>query len=392
MSIRTIALTLQPTDAEADALARLQRRFNAACNDISRVAWDAQEFNKVRLQRLCYGRIRADYGLMAQHTVRAIAVVAASYKAEKDDVHTFRVDAAVCLDTPRLYRVEHNRASITTLDGRLKVRLGIGGHQRRMLADAVKLAEADLIRDRKGRWRLMISAHFADPPIRAVDGVIGVDLGRTDIAVTSEGAAFSGARVTAKRDHYTRVRRSLQRTASKGTRSTRRRARAIEKRIAGREHRFQKDVNHTISTRIVRQAAASGRAIACEDLTGIRERTNTQPRSKTERRRSNSWAFYQLRCFLAYKCQAAGVPFVLVNPAYTSQMCHACLHIGERSGKRFACINSACAWRGDADVNGARNIALLGAHVICPGGPLLCCSYQPGGRATTSPRAVALGL
>ena len=386
MSTRTIALTLRPTAAETVALVRLQRQFNAACNYISGVAWDAQEFNKVRLQRLTYETVRATYGLIAQHTIRAIAVVAASYKADKDARHAFRDDAAVVLDTPRLYRIKHNRANITTLDGRLNVEMGIGGHQRQMLKDAVTCAEADLIRDRKGRWRLMVSAHFQDPPTIATDGVIGVDLGRTDIAVTSEGATFSGAMVTARRDHYARVRRSIQRKASKGTRSTRRRARVIEKRISGRERRFQKDVNHVSSRRIVTRAISSGRAIACEDLTGIRERTNKQPRNKTERRRSNSWAFYQLRAFIAYKCRAGGVPFALVNPAYTSQMCHCCLHIGERSGKRFACVNRACAWQGDADLNGTQNIALLGASVMSPGGPPLCCLYQLGGRATTSPR------
>ena len=385
VSIRTIALTLRPTAAETVALARLQRQFNAACTYISGVAWDAQEFNKVRLQRLTYATVRATYGLMAQHTIRAIAVVAASYKTDQEARHAFRADAAVVLDTPRLYRIKHNRASITALDGRLKVQLGIGGHQRQMLKDAVKLAEADLIRDRKGRWRLMVSAHFQDPPPIATDGVIGVDLGRTDIAVTSDGATFSGKAVTARRDHYARVRRSMQRKASQGTRSTRRRARAVEQRIAGQERRFQRDMNHVISKHIVNSAGTEGRAIACEDLTGIRERTNTRPRTKTERRQSNRWAFYQLRCFLAYKCQAAGVPFVVVNPAYTSQMCHLCLHIGERSGKRFACVNPACAWRGDADLNGARNIALVGASVMRPGGPPLCCVYQPSGRATTSP-------
>lgn len=220
----------------------------------------------------------------------------------------------------------------------------------------------------------------------ACDYISGVDLGRTSIAVTSDGDTFSGAHVTAVRDRYTRVRRRLQKAATKGTRSTRRRARAIEQRIAGRERRFQRDTNHGISRRIVGQAVASDRAIGCEDLTGIRERTNTQPRSKTERRRSNSWAFYQPRRFLAYKCQAAGVPFVLVNPAFTSQMCHRCLHVGGRSGKRFACLNPACAWRGDADYNGASNIAHLGRSVMTPGGPPLCCSYQPDGRATASPR------
>jgi len=262
----------------------LQERFNAACTYISGVAWEAQEFNKVRLQRLVYNDVRTRFGLMAQHTIRAIAVVAASYKADRESVHSFREDAAVCLDTPRLYRVKHNRANITTLDGRIKVGLGIGGHQRQMLKDAVKLAEADLIRDRKGRWRLMVSAHYTDQPTMDTEGVLGVDLGRRDIAVTSDGATFSGAQVTAIRDRYTATRRSLQRKASKGTRSTRRRARAIEKRIAGREKRFQRDTNHVVSKRIVETARTTGRAIAMENLTGIRERTNTQPRNHGARR------------------------------------------------------------------------------------------------------------
>ncbi len=384
MSTRTIALTLRPTADETTVLLRLQVAFNAACNYISGVAWDAQEFNKVRLQRLCYGDVRRDYGLMAQHTIRAIAVVADAYTLDHDTRRTFRADASVVLDTPRLYRVKHNRACITTLDGRIKVELGIGGHQRRQLAGAVKLAEADLIRDRKGRWRLMVSAHYIDPPTHDTEGVLGVDLGRTDIAVTSDGATFSGKQVTATRDHYARVRRSIQKKAAQGTRSTRRRAGAVGKRIAGRERRFQRNTNHIISTRIVASAVEHEQAIACEDLTGIRERTNRQPRNRTERRRSNRWAFYQLRAFLAYKCVGAGVPFVLVNPAYTSQMCHRCFVLGERCGKRFACCNPACAWRGDADLNGARNIARLGLVLMQPGGPPLCCLYQPGGRATTS--------
>ncbi len=45
-----------------------------------------------------------------------------------------------------------------------------------MLKDAAKLAEADLICDRKGRWRLFVSAHFTDTPASEPTGVIGVDL------------------------------------------------------------------------------------------------------------------------------------------------------------------------------------------------------------------------
>ncbi len=59
------------------------------------------------------------------------------------------------------------------------------------------------------------------------------------------------------------------------------------------------------------------------------------------------------------------------------------LHIGERSGKRFRCPD--CGWSGDADLNGARNIALLGCSLNAPHGPWLCCSYQPGRRALEIP-------
>lgn len=228
MSIRTIALTLKPTPAEATALTRLQAAFNDACNDVSGVAWDAQEFNSVRLHRLTYYEVRARYGLLAQHAVRVIGVVADSYKTDKATGHTFKPTAAVVLDTPRLYRIAGNRAGIATLDGRIKVELNIGGIQRQQLGQAAKLAEADLIRDRKGRWRLMVSAHYADPPTMDTEGVLGVDLGRTDIAHTSDDVSFSGQQVTAVRDRYARTRRMIQRNVSKGTRSSRRRGRRTQ--------------------------------------------------------------------------------------------------------------------------------------------------------------------
>ncbi len=136
------------------------------------------------------------------------------------------------------------------------------------------------------------------------------------------------------------------------------------RRLAGYERRYQIWQNHSISAAIVRRAVETNSAVAIEDLTGIRDRTNKQPRNKTERRRSNSWAFYQLRQFLAYKCLRDGVNLITVNPAYTSQTCHSCLHIGDRSGKQFKCEN--CGFYGDADWNGSLMIAILGDSVSNP--------------------------
>jgi putative transposase len=252
-----------------------------------------------------------------------------------------------------------------------------------------KPTSAQLCKHRDGSYYIHIQVKDTPPePIKS-NQVIGVDLGRTDIAVTSEGKKWSGKQITAVRDRYSRTRASLQSKASakadatrtKGTRSTRRRCREILQRLSGNERRFQTHENHVISKTIIKQALASNAIVAIEDLTGIRDRTNQMPRSKTERRRSNSWAFYQLRQFLEYKGLGAGVQVIAINPRYTSQTCHQCLHIhpvrGEsyRKGKSFKCGH--CEWHGDADLNGASMIKLLGSSVNRPeGSEILSCSLS----------------
>ncbi|MBV9390018.1 MAG: transposase [Chroococcidiopsidaceae cyanobacterium CP_BM_ER_R8_30] len=162
-------------------------------------------------------------------------------------------------------------------------------------------------------------------------------------------------------------------------------------RLSGRERRFQSWLNHNISKSIITEAKELNSVLAIEDLTGIRERTNKQPRAKTERRRSNSWSFHQLRIFLEYKGIKEGVKVVVVPPAYTSQTCHCCLHLGVRTNKKFKCINQFCGWIGDADTNGSRVIALLGAtYVNSPDkGPWLSCPLDEivGGLLKASARA-----
>ncbi|MEN9261898.1 MAG: transposase, partial [Thermostichus sp. HHBFW_bins_43] len=108
-----------------------------------------------------------------------------------------------------------------------------------------------------------------------------MDLGRTDIAHTSEGRHRNGQAITQVRDHLANLRAKLQHKASKGTRSTRRRVGGLLQRLSGRERRFQSGVNDTVSRRIVETAKSPSAGIALEDLTGLRERTNQQPRNQT---------------------------------------------------------------------------------------------------------------
>jgi len=122
-----------------------------------------------------------------------------------------------------------------------------------------------------------------------------------------------------------------------------------------KEARFAADVNHQISKRMVAEAQRTGRGIAVEQLGGIRARVRLR---QPQRAAVHSWAFAQLGGFLAYKAKQAGVAFVEVNPAYTSQMCSACGWVhkhNRRSQSGFEC--GRCGFVGHADHNAAINIA-----------------------------------
>jgi IS605 OrfB family transposase len=154
------------------------------------------------------------------------------------------------------------------------------------------------------------------------------------------------------------------------------------RRLQGREQRFQAWVNHNISKQLVKEAKQLNAALAFEDLTKIRESLNQQPRSQTERRRTNNWAFYQLRIFVQYKAIIAGVLVVFVPPAYTSKTCSRCGHVhpetdskkSYRNGKNFKCGH--CGFSHDADLNAACNIAALGASVSSPASPGFSCRLE----------------
>ncbi len=268
--------------------------------------------------------------------------------------------------------------SLTLVGGREHIPIVPGNYQKGKLKGR-KPTSAQLCKHRDGNYYIHIQLKDNAPNPISSDNVIGVDFGRTDLAVTSDGKKWSGKEIRDARDRYSRVRASLQKRASKGTRSSRRRCRQLLKRLSGKERRFQSHVNHLISKTIIRNGKKSNSLVAIEDLTGIRDRTNQQPRNKTERRRSNSWAFFQLRQYLIYKGLINGVEVIPVPPAYSSKTCNACMHIGLRSGKRFRCTNSNCGWHGDADENASYVLSIIGGVVsLLRGSDELSCAISSG--------------
>jgi IS605 OrfB family transposase len=207
--------------------------------------------------------------------------------------------------------------------------------------------ESDLV-THQGKWYLLATVDVPSADFTEPDGFVGVDMGIVNIATTSAGQNWSGARINRLRHKNRKLRAKLQAKSSKS-------ARRLLKKISGREARFSTDTNHVISKRIVTEAERTGKGIAVEDLAGIRSRVRLR---KPQRVMLHSWAFAQLGAFLAYKAEAAGIAFVQVDPAYTSQQCNDCGHIDKKNRidqATFAC--QSCGVSLNADLNASRNIA-----------------------------------
>lgn len=395
--VLTIVCKLNPTTSQVAMIEATLKAFADGCNYANEQVKE-QITSKTTIQNMVYQDLRSMFGLSANLAVRACARVGANRKTGKQKgkpVQKFKPTSADYDARIFAFREKDWTASLTLIGGREHISIDAGNYQRGKLKDR-KPTSAQLCKHRDGKFYIHIQVKDeAIKPIKS-NKVIGVDFGRRDIAVTSIGDKWDGKQIIDKRDKFSIVRASLQTKASKGTRSTRRRARQILQRLSGRERRYQTWLNHNISKLIVLSALQNNAIIAIEDLTGIIERTNAQPRNKTERRRSNSWAFFQLRMFLSYKSLKYGVELIAVNPAYTSQTCAECLHIhpvrgkSYRSGKVFKCGH--CSNHCDADDNGSKVISIVGAVFVNPlGGSVLSCNLQDHTRATESPRILCVG-
>jgi len=348
-------LKLLPTPVQADTLRQTLEQANAACNEISRVAWEQQVFGKFALQKLTYSRIKADYGLGAQLAIRCLAKVGDSYKLDRKRQRTYSKHGSIAFDDRILsFKPAKQTVSIWTVQGRENAIPFVCGERQKRLLET-RQGESDLVY-RKGLFYLLVTCNVDEPPPDDVDSVLGVDLGIVSLATDSDGDTHSGAQVEKTRQRYAKRRAALQ---AVGTKSAKRRL----KKISGRQRRFQSDTNHVISKHLVAKAKGTARGIALEELTHIRERGTVR---HTQRARHSNWAFGQLRTFVQYKAALAGVAVFVVDPRNTSRTCHACGYCDKRNRlnqAEFRCLS--CGHTASADVNAALNIAYR-ADVMLP--------------------------
>lgn len=343
----TAKVKLLPDDEQRASLLETLERANNACDYMSDRAWEAKVFLPFKLQRLVYADVRATFDLSAQLVIRLLKKVCDAYKLEKQGRRTFRKYGAIAYDDRILsWQTHQRRVSLWSVGGRLLIPYQAGERQLELLHS--RQGETDLVYH-KGTFYLLATCEIPAPTEKETERALGVDLGVVNLATTSDGEVMTSAPIEMKRQKHQRLRDALQK---RGTLSAKRHLR----QLSGQQRRFQTDVNHCMSKRLVLEAERTKRSIALEDLTGIRARTRVK--GKQERARRSNWAFAQLRFFIAYKAKRHGVRVDVVDPRYTSQRCFACGHI-ERANRTsqsdFLCC--VCGHTAHADVNAAQNLA-----------------------------------
>lgn len=350
----TAKVKLAPTQAQADSLKRTLQTANSACNFISDIAWSTHVFGKFQVQKLTYHEVKAIYDLTAQLIIRCIAKVTDAYKLDKKVKREFQPLGSIAFDSRILsWNLDQHTVSIWTVDGRLK-QLPFVGHDRAKELLSGERGESDLCLI-DGEFYLFTACEVNEPTPKDVDDFLGVDLGIKQIASDSDGKQYAGNQVNSLRKRHAKLRAKLQ---SKGTKSAKR----LLKKRSRTERRFAKDVNHQIAKRIVECAKDTGRGIALEDLTGIRERATVR---KAQRRQHASWSFHDLRSKIEYKAQLYGVPVILVDPRNTSKACNACGCIDKDNRQdqaTFLCVS--CGHSANADTNAAMNIRVRGRAAV----------------------------
>ena len=350
---RTIRIQLKPTQKQTEALNETIEQFTQTFNTVCRLGWEQRTGNAYTLHRLAYRNCKdALPALVSDLHIQAIHKASESVRsAISRDKKGRKVRCPQSIACPPRYNLhtfkiywDKGIISLSTTQGRVKIPFSLPEYARYAVGQPT--ATADLVY-RPGRFYFHVVISLPDVEFTPNGQAIGVDLGVTRPAVTSDNRFHGDRHMKEVVKRTFRLRRALQ---AKGTKSAKRHLRSL----AGREQRFRRDCDHVLSASIL-NGIEPGTTIVVENLTNIRERVKA---SRGEaKRRLHSWSFAQLKGFLEYKAEAIGCQVVAVDPRRTSQRCNRCGYTyrgNRRSQSDFLCRK--CGFHLNADLQASRNI------------------------------------
>lgn len=346
---RTIKLKLGLSEKDKETLRQTMIISNQVFNEIAKYGFENHTCSKVSIHHATYYGVRRKYPELPCSIVQGIRDVACEALNGLDlkklpkskQFSAIRYNKRVCN-----INLSKKQVTLASVKGRVKAIFLIPEYYGKYLTWELRTSTLSYNKQHDTFYLHVTIRKLSPEPVG--DKVLGIDRGIVNIAVTSSNKFFNSKPVKNVRAKYAYLRAKLQ---NKGTRS----AKKLLRKISKREQQFVSWVNHNISKEI---AAMPYDIFAIEDLTSIRVQSRTKGVEFT--RKLNNWAFYELEQFLKYKAEALGKSVVTIDPRYTSQKCSVCGHIykGNRKGNSFKCVK--CGFQIHADLNAARNIAILG--------------------------------
>ena len=219
-----------------------------------------------------------------------------------------------------------------------------------------------VIRKLGTKWSVTICYRIEAPEIVDTGIIAGVDMNVRQVAVVTTGGIEEiietpGTGLLDSKIARTQRKMARQKKASRRRHKTRLRLHKLQRKRA----HIRKDHNHHTSKHIAGQASTVAlEALNTSGMTrsarGTIEAPGRNVKAKSGLNReilATGW--HQLKQMLSYKSRV-----VEINPAYTSQTCHACgvANKASRTGRSFKCV--ACGHADHADLNAARNILASG--------------------------------
>ena len=359
---RTVQLKLDIDDNAKQLLAETIQQYRWSANYVVDKAWtdgEPETLTRTELHHETYDTVREKTDLHANHVQLArnraaeamTAVVERRNQGHQAGKPQFTSDFLDYIT--KSFTVHNDHASLATVDGRVHADFVLPSDsdtpQHRYFLDAdYDLGRSTLVPKRDAYYLhltvdLPLSTASLEPETPAI---LGVDLGLSNIAVSSTGRFWNGDEITHWRNQYQRRRRSLQ---QRGTRD----AHDALQRLSQRVHGQVRQRIHCVANEIVNEAVEYGcPVVAFEDLSNLYDRIQHFDNIR-------SWAYRLLVEYVRYKGECAGLKIEQVDPEHTSQRCSTCGHTDASNRitqERFECGD--CGYQNHADYNAAKNIGL----------------------------------
>lgn len=228
--------------------------------------------------------------------------------------------------------------------------------QHRQIPEDGKIKSATISKNPSGKYYISILVEQEIKELPKNDFAIGIDLGLTDFAITSDGVKYSNPRCLQKSlNKLAKEQRKLSRKkkGSKNRNKQRIRVAKLHEKVTNQ----RKDFLHKLSSELINE----NQVICLEDL-----KVKEMQQNKYLSQSVSDVGWYEFRRQLEYKANWYGRTISFVDKYYpSSQICSNC---GENTGKKELSIREFdcpyCGKHHDRDINASINILHEGLKLL----------------------------